>query len=141
MPQDDARDAIGARGTVGNACRVGFLGNCVESSPEYPRSAPLNACSRESHLSGNSWRNLPRSNSGFCFYRHGLLALALKLAGSTRALRGARFWLYLSLRCRTRVYRSDEGARLEYSCRVASRESTRLGVQPRDRGGSTVAWL
>ena len=60
MLQDDARDANGARGTVGNASRVGFLGNCVESLPENPRSAPLNAFSRESHLSGNSWRNLPR---------------------------------------------------------------------------------
>jgi len=58
--QDDARDARGARGTVGNASLVGFTGNCVESWPDYPRSAPLNACSRESQLSGNSWRNLPR---------------------------------------------------------------------------------
>jgi hypothetical protein len=32
--QDDARDANGARGTLGNASRVGFLGNFVESSPQ-----------------------------------------------------------------------------------------------------------
>jgi len=62
--QDVARDANGARGTVGNASRVGFVENCVECSPECPRSAPLNACSRESHLSGISWPTLPRTMQG-----------------------------------------------------------------------------
>jgi hypothetical protein len=40
-----------ARRTVGNASRGGVTANCVRSLPEYHRSALLNACSRESHLS------------------------------------------------------------------------------------------
>ena len=61
--QNDARDATGARGTVGNASRGGFPADCGKSLPKYPRSVPLSACSRESHLSGNSQRNLPRTSS------------------------------------------------------------------------------
>jgi hypothetical protein len=61
MLEGDARDANAARGTVGNASLVGFIARCGESLPEYPRSAPLNACSRDSHLSGNSWPTLPRT--------------------------------------------------------------------------------
>jgi len=57
--QSDARDAIGARGTVGNASCMGFMANCVRSSPEYTRSAPLNACSHDSHLSESTWPTLP----------------------------------------------------------------------------------
>ena len=45
--QNDTRDAISARGTVGNASRGGFMANCGESLPEFPRSAPLNEGSRK----------------------------------------------------------------------------------------------
>jgi len=53
--------ALGARGTVRNASREGLIGNC--SLPEYPGSASMNACSRESHLSGSSWLTLPRTRT------------------------------------------------------------------------------
>jgi hypothetical protein len=76
MLQDDARDANGARGTVGNASLADFIAKCGESLPEYPRSAPLNACSRESHLSGNSWPTLPRTRSFQNFQNVAALALA-----------------------------------------------------------------
>jgi len=60
--QNGARDAIGARGTAGNASLRGFIATCQEKSPENPRSATLNAFPRVSHLSGNSWPAQPCTN-------------------------------------------------------------------------------
>ena len=57
-------NAIGVRWTVGNASRRGFMANQAKTLPGYPRSAPRNVCSRESHLPGSSWPTLPRTRQG-----------------------------------------------------------------------------